>query len=81
MLPGFTGYSTNHENEALSYQRLDSRISNPKAQGVTLAGGSGFPGCQVKCYCSLSRSKCYWECNGQPASDIWDNGWCFSTSW
>jgi hypothetical protein len=78
MLPGFTGYSTKYESETLSYQRLGSRIANSKAQGVTLAGISGSPGCKVKCDCVLSRSKCYWVCNGQPASGVWDNGWCFT---
>lgn len=77
MLPGFTAMSNNHKSETLSYQRLQSRIARSKDQGVTLAGGAGF-GCKVKCDCILSRSKCYWECNGQVASNIWDNGWCFT---
>jgi hypothetical protein len=78
MLPGFTGYSTNHENKIPSNQGFGTGTINSKAQGITLAGIAG-PGCTIECYCSLFTYKCYERCDGRVVR-AWDNGWCFS-SW
>ena len=80
MLPGFTGQMLREEiNLVVRPAQSRSALHRVQdvSQGVMVAGIPNL-GCQIKSYCSVFTSRCYWECDGRPVSDVWDCGWCSS---